>query len=261
MRSQRLLSGLSRWITLCSFQYTLSIMFGISTYCLHKIPLPEALDQIIQVSDQVEIMDDGLHFLLNTELLESYSLKISLHAPCRSVNIASILEPIRRASVEVLDQCFAVAAELNAPVILHPGYCTWREEYGRALAQNKKSMVELKQRAHERSVVMYVENMGNWDYFFLRYPSDLPLLDGCGLALDIGHAHLNNCLKEFLAAPIAHFHLHDNDGKTDAHAPVGSGTIPFSPVMESVRKNKVVPVIEVETFAGVLASMEALSHL
>jgi sugar phosphate isomerase/epimerase len=239
----------------------LSQMFGISTYCLHKIPLQEALDRIIAVTDQVEIMDDGLHFLPSTELLESYSLKISLHAPCRSVNIASILEPIRRASVEVLDQCFAIAAELNAPVVLHPGYCTWREEYHRALAQNKKSMSELKQRAQERSVVMYVENMGNWDYFFLRYPSELPLLDGCGLALDIGHAHLNSCLEEFLAAPIAHFHLHDNDGTADSHAPVGKGTIPFSRVMESVRRNRVVPIIEVDTFEGVLASMDALYHL
>jgi sugar phosphate isomerase/epimerase len=236
-------------------------MFGVSTYCLHKIPLQEALDRIVPVTDRVEIMDDGPHFLSSAELLESYSLKISLHAPCRSVNIASILEPIRRASVEVLDQCFAIAAELDAPVIIHPGYCTWREEYHRALAQNKKSMTELKKRAQERSVVMYVENMGNWDYFFLRYPSELPLLDGCGLALDIGHAHLNNCLDEFLTVPIAHFHLHDNDGKADSHAPVGSGTISFPRVMEAVRRNRVTPIIEVETFEGVLASINALSPM
>jgi Sugar phosphate isomerases/epimerases len=236
-------------------------MLGISTYCLHKVPLVEALDRIVAETDHVEIMDDGPHFLTHTELLESYSVKFSLHAPCRSVNIASILEPIRRASVEVLDQCFSIAAELDAPVVLHPGYCTWREEYHRALAQNKKSMSELKQRAEERSVTMYVENMGNWDYFFLRYPSELPLLDGCGFALDIGHAHLNGCLEEFLSAPIAHFHLHDNDGRADSHAPVGSGTIPFARVMESVRRNRVVPIIEVETFEGVLASRDALSRI
>ncbi|MDD1679251.1 MAG: sugar phosphate isomerase/epimerase [Methanomicrobiales archaeon] len=235
-------------------------MFGVSTFCLHKIPLQEALDRIVQVTDRVEIMDDGLHFLSSPDLLESYSVQVSLHAPCRSVNIASILEPIRKASVEVLDQCFTIAADLDAPVVLHPGYCTWREEYQRALAQNKKSMAELKRLAQERSVAMYVENMGNWDYFFLRYPSDLPLLDGCGLALDVGHAHLNNCLDEFLAAPIAHFHLHDNEGKADSHAPIGSGTIAFGPVMESVRRNRVVPIIEVETFEGVLASIEALSR-
>jgi sugar phosphate isomerase/epimerase len=236
-------------------------MIGISTFCLHKIPLREALDRIVSVTDQVEVMDDGLHFLSDPELLESYSLHLSLHAPCRSVNIASILEPIRRASVEVLDQCFAIAAELDAPVILHPGYCTWREEYHRALAQNKKSMTELKQKAQERSVVMYVENMGNWDYFFLRYPSELPLLDGCGLALDVGHAHLNNCLDEFLSTTIAHFHLHDNNGTADSHAPVGNGTIAFDRVMESVRRNRVTPIIEVETFEGVLASMDTLSRL
>jgi sugar phosphate isomerase/epimerase len=122
-------------------------------------------------------------------------------------------------------------------------------------------MAELKQLAEERSVVIYVENMGNWDYFFLRYPSELSLLDECGLALDVGHAHLNHCLTEFLAAPVSHFHLHDNDGKTDSHAPVGSGTIPFGPVMDSVRRNHVTPVIEVDTLEGVIESMDALSRI
>jgi sugar phosphate isomerase/epimerase len=236
-------------------------VFGISTFCLHKIPLIEALDRINQITRYVEIMDDGLHFLPTSEPLESFSLKFSIHAPCRSVNIASILEPIRRASVEVLDQCFAVAAELNAPVVIHPGYCTWREELARALAQNRKSMTELKKIAEERSVALFVENMGNWDYFLLRYPTELPLLDGCGLALDVGHAYLNACLEEFLSVPTAHFHLHDNNGKLDSHAPVGSGTIPFPLVMESVRRNKVIPIIEVETYEGVLASLDALTHV
>lgn len=236
-------------------------VFGVSTFCLHKIPLSEALERIGRITDYVEIMDDGMHFLSSPELLESHSLKFSLHAPCRSVNIASILEPIRKASVEVIDQCFSVAAEVNAPVVIHPGYCTWREELARALSQNRQSMTELKKLAEERSVTMYVENMGNWDYFLLRYPPELPLLDGCGLALDIGHAHLNACLEEFLSAPVSHFHLHDNNGKMDSHDPVGKGTIPFSPVMESVRRNRVNPIIEVETFEGVISSADALSRM
>jgi len=236
-------------------------VYGISTFCLHKFPLSFALDELSKVTGYVEVMDDGLHFLRGTEPLENYSLKFSIHAPCRSVNIASILDPIRKASVEVLDQCFSVAAEFNAPVIIHPGYCTWREEMVRALDQNKKSMTELKKLAEERSVTFYVENMGNWDYFLLRYPKELNLLEGCGLTLDIGHAHLNGCLEEFLAAPIAHFHLHDNDGTTDTHAPVGNGTIPFHKVMDSVERNRIVPIIEVETFEGVLASIKTLASL
>jgi sugar phosphate isomerase/epimerase len=236
-------------------------MFGISTYCLHTFPLEEALERILPISDQVEIMDDGPHFLPSAELLESYSASFFLHAPCRSVNIASSLEPIRKASVEVLEQCFAIAAEIGAPVVIHPGYSTWRGEQERAVIQYRRSILELKQMAEERSVRFFVENMGNWDYFLLRYPSERSLLEGTHLALDIGHAYLNGCLEEFLQCPIAHFHLHDNNGTTDSHSPVGQGTIDFHLVMEAVRRNRVVPIIEVETFEGVLSSRDALSRL
>jgi len=236
-------------------------MFGISTYCLHRSPLDEALDRIIGKTDMVEVMDDGPHFLESAAILESYNARFFFHAPCRSVNIASSLEPIRRASVEVLGQCFDVAAEVNAPVVIHPGYFTWRDEQPRALFQFKKSLSELHGLANERSVTFFIENMGNWDYFFIRHPSELSLLEGYGLALDIGHAHLNGCLAEFLEVPIAHFHLHDNNGKEDSHAPVGGGTIDFAPVMRAVQKNGVVPIIEVETFEGVLTSIVALQKM
>ena len=206
-------------------------------------------------------MDDGPHFLKDSEPLESYRVRYFFHAPCRSVNIASILEPIRRASVEVTVDCFKIAAEVNAPVVIHPGYFTWRDEQERALLQYKKSLKELKQSAEEFAVTFYIENMGNWDYFLLRFPSDLPLLDGCGLALDVGHAHLNSCLTEFLNEKVAHFHLHDNNGNEDSHLPIGKGTIPFNPIMKAVERNSIIPVIEVDTLEGTLISLNTLEKL
>lgn len=206
-------------------------------------------------------MDDGPHYLSTPVILENYDARFYFHAPCRSVNIASGLEPIRRASVEVLDQCFCVAAEVNAPVIIHPGYFTWRGEEKRALSQFRQSLDELSRAAEELSVTFFVENMGNWDYFFIRYPSELEIIDGYGLALDIGHAHLNGCLDDFLAVPIAHFHLHDNNGKEDTHAPIGVGTIDFKKVMAVVKKSRIVPIIEVETFMGVETSIATLEKL
>ncbi len=99
-------------------------------------------------------------------------------------------------------------------------------------------------------------------YFFLRTPDELPLIDGIGFALDVGHANLNDgSLPGFLAHPIAHFHLHDNDGGKDTHSTVGEGTIDFRAVMDAVRKNNVIPIVEVDTFDGVLASIEVLRKL
>ncbi|KUG19628.1 MAG: sugar phosphate isomerase/epimerase [Methanomicrobiaceae archaeon] len=236
-------------------------MFGVSTFCLHHEPLDTALDAISGITDCVEIMDDGLHHIEATEPLESYNLTYFIHAPARGVNIASLLEPIRRASVEVLVQCFSIAGELGADVVIHPGYYAWREERERAKRSFHQSIAELSLAAEERSVTYYIENMGNWEYFFLRFADELPLPGGIGLALDVGHAHLNGCLEAFLAVPFAHIHLHDNSGRGDSHSTVGTGNIDFRPVMEAVRRNKVIPIVEVETFEGTVESIRVLEAM
>jgi len=103
--------------------------------------------------------------------------------------------------------------------------------------------------------------MGNWEYFLLKTPEELPLIGNAGFALDVGHAHQMHCLDAFLSCPAAHYHLHDNTGKEDSHWAVGDGTIDFSAVMKTVRKSGVEPVIEVATFEGVLKSIERLKAL
>lgn len=236
-------------------------MFGVSTYCLHHEPLSTALEKLAPITDCVEVMDDGLHFLESVEPLESYSYRYFIHAPSRGVNIASLLEPIRRASVEVLMQAFTVAAEVGAGVVIHPGYYAWVEEREPAVEKFRQSLSELTLAAEDLSVTYFVENMGNWEYFFLRSCDDLPLIDGIGLALDVGHANLNGCLDCFLAHPAAHFHLHDNDGTDDTHSAIGEGTIDFSAVMEAVRRSGTTPIVEVETFDGVTTSISALTAI
>jgi sugar phosphate isomerase/epimerase len=236
-------------------------MFGISTFCLHNEPLTTALEKISRVSDYIEVMDEGLHYLDSAEPLLGYSCRFSIHAPCRGTNIASLLEPIRRASVEVTEQCFSVAAEVNAGVVVHPGYFAWAEERTKAERQLAVSLGDLTRLGKEYSVTFYIENMGNWDYFFLKTPDELPLIGDTPLALDVGHAHQNLCLPAFLRFPAAHYHLHDNNGKEDSHVAAGEGTIDFIPVMKAVQKNNITPVIEVATFEGVQKSIRALNMI
>jgi len=236
-------------------------MFGVSTFCLHQEPLGTALDRITGITDYVEVMDDGLHHLDSADILRSYPARYSLHAPSRGTNLASLLEPIRRASVEVMAQCFSIAAEVNAGVVLHPGYFAWEEERGKAEMQLKRSLAELQDHAREYSVTFFVENMGNWGYFLLKTPQELSLIGDTPFALDVGHAHQNRCLDAFLGCRAGHFHLHDNDGTDDSHAAVGEGTINFIPVMKAIRKSGTVPVLEVATFPGVIRSMELLDVL
>lgn len=233
-------------------------MFGISSFCLHDRPLPAALERLTALSGYIEVMDEGLHYLESPAILESFSARYSLHAPSRGTNLASLLEPIRKASVEVMADCFGIAAEVNADVVVHPGYFAWEEERGKAEAQFRKSRDELKTIAADLSVAFSFENMGNWQYFLLKTPDELPLIGDCGFALDVGHANQNRCLDGFLEQRAVHYHLHDNNGAEDTHDAIGTGTIAFADVMKSVQRDGVVPVIEVATFEGTLASIAAL---
>ncbi|MDD1694004.1 MAG: sugar phosphate isomerase/epimerase [Methanoregula sp.] len=236
-------------------------MFGVSTFCLHQLPLDEALEKISAITDRIEVMDEGLHYLETAEPLHSYDHHFSIHAPSRGTNIASRLETIRRASVEVMAQCMKTGAEVGASVVIHPGYYAWAEERQKSEQQLARSIGELKKISEEYSVRFFIENMGNWEYFLLKTPLELPLIGTALFALDVGHAHQMRCLDAFLECPAAHYHLHDNTGKEDSHWAVGDGTIDFSDVMTVVRKSGVEPIIEVATFDGVIKSIDRLNAL
>ncbi len=236
-------------------------MVGISTYCLLDRPLPEALDRLSAITDLIEVVDEGPHFVHDASLFGSYSADFVFHAPYHGMNIASLFEAIRTASVQVMTDCFSVAAEVGAGVVMHPGYFAWEQERVQAGRQFKKSLHELCTAARELSLTFWFENMGDMNFFNLRTPSDLDRIEGCGFALDTGHAHINHCLPEFLQTRFSHMHIHDNDGRRDTHSPVGEGTIDFAPVMKALKRNHASSVIEVKSFDGVLMSIRSLEKM
>jgi Sugar phosphate isomerases/epimerases len=236
-------------------------MIGISTFCLSETPLDAALSRLRAVTDRIEIMDEGLHRLADPDLLASYPAHYSVHAPFHGLNIASVFEPIRRASIGILADCFSAAAEINAPVVIHPGYFAWANEREAAMRQFRQSCEDLAAAAREYSAAFSFENMAGMNFFLLRTPEDLESAGPCGLTLDVGHAHLNGCLPQFLAGPFCHLHLHDNNGKTDSHSPVGDGTIDFLPVLAAMRERKATAVVEISTFDGAVASLRALERM
>jgi len=236
-------------------------MFGVSSYCLMDQPLSRALDTLAEITGLIEVMDEGLHAITDPGILENYSQDFVIHAPFHGMNIASVFESIRRASVGIMADCFAVAAEIGAPVVIHPGYYAWAQEQEEADRQFRKSLAELRAAAGELSVTFYFENMGDMHFFNLRTPEDLRLIDGNAFVLDVGHAHLNGRLPGFLKTGFSHMHIHDNKGERDSHDAVGTGTIDFVPVVAALRHNKATSVVEVRSFAGVISSLAALESL
>ncbi len=237
------------------------MQIGVSSYCLIGRPLEESLMILSGVTDLIEVMDEGFHFITDPAVFESYSQDFILHAPYHGMNIASLFEAIRRASVEVMIGCFAVAAEIGAPVVMHPGYHAWDQEKRAADRQFQTSLRELRDAAADLSLTFWFENMGDMNYFHLRTPEDLQVIGDTGFTLDTGHANLNHCLPGFLATRFSHMHIHDNDGRRDTHSPVGDGTIDFRPVMAALRRTGGTAVLEVKDFDGVIRSMEALEGM
>jgi sugar phosphate isomerase/epimerase len=103
--------------------------------------------------------------------------------------------------------------------------------------------------------------MGDMNFFNLRTPEDLSIIEGTRFTLDVGHANLNQCLPGFLETKISHMHIHDNNGKRDTHSAVGEGDISFPAVMAAMRREHATAVIEVKTLDGVMKSIRALDVL
>ena len=250
------------FLSQCASCYTI-MPLSLSTHCLSSLTLNEALEMLAGHTSHVEVMNDGRHYIEDTEPLLSHSFTYSIHAPARSVNIASVLEPIRRASTEIICDSIELAVSANAKtVVFHPGYYAFTEEYEKAVSALKTSLSAISAYAEDAGVSACVENMGNWGYFFLKDTGDVPLVGDTPFCLDIGHANECGTLDAFLNVPFSHIHIHDNDGTSDSHAALGEGNINMTAVCEAVRRYGVsCPVIECGTLDASLASKKVLEAL
>ena len=238
---------------------TVMIMLWISTSCLTNSPLDVALENIGSLTRGVEIVDGGKHYVSNHELLESYPYKYAIFLKQLDINPASIIEPIREAAVDVIRQRFSVAAEVGAQVIIHPGYVTFPTDLPRARQQLSRSLTELMISAQNLGITFMVRNAGKTDLALLRRPDELSSMSIVPLSLDIGNAHQNNCLEEFLYDGASRYVcLYDNNGSTPEHLDIGKGTIDFSLVSEAMNSNGAVGVLEMPTYRRAYDAIKAL---
>ena len=234
---------------------------GISTWAYQDLPLDDALERIILLSDNAEILCEAQHSLLdpsNLEALDSFSLKYTVHGLITDVNIASIHEIIRSASVELHRKAVEVSALAGASVyVVHPGFTSWPFYRDQALHSLDKSLEELRLMQDDFGISICVENMPKSDWLFYSSPG-LDLRD-LGTVLDVGHANTCGSLDAFLAKQdIQHVHLHDNAGCNDDHLPLGQGNIKFGPVLEMIRTRGISAVLENKSEAAVLESLNLL---
>jgi len=150
------------------------------------------------------------------------------------VDLASVSPTVRSASIDAVKYCLDWSEQVGARyVVVHPGVLSVREEIEARTEALLQSLDILARSIDSSELSICVENMPPGVHPGHRM-SDLlkivQLLDRrqVGLALDTGHANISSSLKsETLAAGPWLFttHVHDNNGRNDAHLPPGAGTI------------------------------------
>ena len=184
------------------------------------------------------------------ELANTCGLNIILHGPLFDVNLSSLKEGIRRASVKFTQNCVELAGKLGANLlVVHAGSLPWDlpiSLLNKARDQLHSSISELVPVAMNFGVTIGLENkQKSEDRELVLYPHEhLEVVkafrdQGVRAVLDIGHAHTANCnladYTRLLGDLIIELHLHDNIGISDDHLPLGAGSIDFESFFETVR--------------------------
>ena len=238
-------------------------MIGISTFPYITMSLYDALSEIEKLSSHAEVLSESKHnILLYGEVLSSFNLKYTIHAPITDMNFSSIHPPIRDAAMGVLEDVIRYGVEIGAEVfVVHPGYLGWITDLELAQQRMRVSLNGMEALAKEYGVLIAIENQPDHEYLLFRTPDLLSELDGLGFTLDVGHANTAGMLPDFLEHQVDHLHLHDNNGETDEHLAIGEGNIDFSEVAKATKSDGITKVLELRNAEDLEASLSELKKI
>ena len=198
--------------------------------------------EIVQEGKQV-LNDQSIHKM--REVCETTDLAITIHLPFSDMNLGSLNQPIWEEVVGQHTSCIRVASEFASLMVVHPGYLSplGTQMPDLAWQQNISGLQRLCDFADDLGVRIAVENMPRMKLILGKVPDEMAGMieladrENLGMTLDVGHAHTNGVLSEFLKMKeIVHVHIHDNKGRSDEHLPIGDGTIAWAEVMGELCK-------------------------
>ena len=192
---------------------------GASMLATENMAMKEALDyfESNKYIEYVEILHDYPYREINDnneliDLINSYSLKYTIHSPFIDLNIASLNSALARLSVEEIKRSIDLANMIDSNiVVVHPGTVSFsgRGKEDIIYKIGRDSLIDIGDYAKDNDVNACIENL----------PLDLPM------TLDIGHAHTAGFTPdEIYFDSIKHIHVHDNPGDDDTHLTLGEGS-------------------------------------
>jgi sugar phosphate isomerase/epimerase len=248
------------------------LKIGVSTLALFPMSLEEIFDYLESIKvEYVEIIKEYPYHSIDPELVNSYKFKTSVHSPLSDINIASLNESIKKASVKEIKDSIDLASKINASaVVVHPGHMAFlaREFPDEIMNNSLKSLNECLKYAEEHGISLCVENMPDMEGLICKSLDELYELTqelGTLMTIDVGHAHnMGLSVDEMLKYDnIGHIHLSDNDGSFDNHDAIGSKNIDFELLFKGLNKKKFngVCVIEVKKQDEILESLNYIKKV
>ena len=240
---------------------------GASTLAGIEFELEKTLDFIENLGiEYAELVHQYPAEFIDSEILESYSLKYSIHAPFMDVNIASPQDQSRLNSIAQIKSSIDLANEINAEaVVVHPGLISFlankyfkKEVYEFA----NQSIKEIGDYAKNLGVMATIENMPNFESMIYQNIVDLNQLlveNEMHMTLDIGHAnHVGYAPDEMIFDSIKHVHVHDNLGDDDSHLPLGEGSIDLKYIINTLESKNYdgIYILEVNDYDSIKKSFE-----
>ena len=214
-----------------------------------------------------EILNEYPNTENETDILNSYDLKYTVHSPITDLNLASLNKTIRKASIDEVKLSIDLASGLNSDiVVIHPSGLTLSgkpcEE--KILAKCKNSLKICGDYGKNNDVITTVENMSNMKGFLYQniYKLNKLLLDlKMNMTMDIGHAcTLGFKEKELYFESIKHIHLSNNFRDYDSHLGLEQGDINFKKIFTLFKKKGYdgIYMIEVNNEKSIINSLNFL---
>ena len=242
---------------------------GASTLAGMHEKLEDILDFIEGLGlEYAELVHQFPYENIDTDVLESYNLKYSIHSPFMDVNIASLQEKSRLNSMEQLKASIDLANKIDAEtVVVHPGLMPFlaRPFEDKVYEIANEGIKELGDYGKDLGVTAAIENMPTFEgmiYQSLEKLDKLLCENEMFMTLDIGHAnHVGYSADEMYFDSIKHIHAHDNFGDDDSHLALGEGNIDLKHVINTFESKNYdgIYIIEVNDEDSIKKSHEYIS--
>ena len=203
------------------------------------------------------------------DVLNSYNLKYTIHAPFMDVNIAALGSKSRECSISQIKSSVDLANKIDASiVVVHPGLIPFlaKEMPEEIYKVADRSIGEIGEYSKDLGVNTTIENMPAFEsmiYQDMSRLNDTLMNFDMSMTLDIGHAnHSGISPDEMYFDSIKHIHAHDNFGDDDSHLPLGEGSIQLKRIIDIFEDKNYdgIYMIEVNNKDSIKKSLEFLKN-